>query len=440
MRERTFYISTFGCRANQADSAALRLSLREAGYREIPGEDGAGLIVVNSCTVTRRSDQQVRQFIRRMRRRNPSARIVMTGCYAQRDPLNLAEKGLADLIIGNNRKQNLVEILENCPELESGRPEDRVFWEELDSGRSFDLDVGDPGENQTRPQMKIQDGCSAACTYCIVPTVRGASRSVPPAEVLEGIRKYIGLGYREIVLTGIHLGIYGMNLVPRTSLAELLEEITRLPGLGQVRISSIEPMELSRRVIDLASGSDKIAPHFHICLQSGSDRVLSSMGRPYSAAEFSELVHYVRERIPDAGIGTDVIAGFPGETEEDHNATVRFVRENPFTYLHVFPYSDRSGTPASMMAGKVPPDVVKTRSRELRELSARIRADFRSSMIGRDLRVLTLTSKVRGKRRALTGNYLEGLLPMATPGNLLLDCRPLRESAGYLVFEEKPFR
>lgn len=435
MKAKRFLIATFGCRANQADSSALRRSLLEAGYAEVRIDEEADIVIVNSCTVTHKSDQQVRQLARKMRRRNPSARIVITGCYAQRDPRALAEKGLADLVIGNRSKQGLPEILDSRPDHETEISSGRVVWEELSAGRSFDLEVGDPGENQTRPQMKIQDGCSAACSYCIVPSVRGPSRSVPPAQVLDGVRRYIDEGYQEIVLTGIHLGIYGLNLVPQTSLDQLLEEIIMLPGLGQVRISSIEPMELSRRVIDLAAASEKIAPHFHICLQSGSDRILSAMGRPYRAAEFSDLVHYVRDRIPDAGIGTDVIAGFPGEAEGDHRETIRFIKKMPFTYLHVFPYSDRSGTPASRMESKVSPDVATARCRELRELSSEFKALFRKSMSGQILRVLTLTSEVRGMRRALTANYLDALVPVGFPGNVLIKAKALQEKNGYLIFK-----
>ncbi|MCK5793301.1 MAG: tRNA (N(6)-L-threonylcarbamoyladenosine(37)-C(2))-methylthiotransferase MtaB [Anaerolineales bacterium] len=435
MESKDFFISTFGCRANQADSAALRKSLREAGYREVSEEEEADLVIVNSCTVTHKSDQQVRQFTRRMRRKNPHAKIVLTGCYAQRDPGYLSKNGLADLVVGNCRKQELVDILNRSPEKSSNEETCRVVWEELSSERSFDLIAGDPGKNQTRPQLKIQDGCSASCSYCIVPSVRGPSRSVPPQQVLDGLRKYIDEGFREIVLTGIHLGIYGMNLLPRTSLDQLLAEIINLPGLGQVRISSIEPMDLSRRVIDLAADSEKIAPHFHICLQSGSDRVLSEMRRPYKAAEFAELVEYVRKRIPLAGIGTDVIAGFPGETEEEHQETVRFIKGSPFTYLHVFPYSDRSGTPASVMDNKVSPEICSSRSRELRQVSSDLQDSFRKSMTGRNLRVLTLTSEVKGKRRALTSNYLDALLPREIPGNELVNARVLKESGGYLVCE-----
>ena len=435
MDNRGFFISTFGCRANQADTAALRRSLKSAGYNEVSKEEEAALVVVNSCTVTHKSDQQVRQFTRRMRRKNPGAKIVLTGCYAQRDPEGLAEKGIADLVIGNCRKQDLVSILNDGPEQGAGQEACRVVWEELSRERSFDLAAGDPGPDQTRPQLKIQDGCSASCSYCIVPSVRGPSRSVPPQQILEGLSGYIEAGFQEIVLTGIHLGIYGMNLMPRTSLDKLLEEIIRLPGLGQVRISSIEPMELSRRVIDLASDSKKIAPHFHICLQSGSDRILSEMRRPYKASEFAKLVEYVREKIPHAGIGTDVIAGFPGETEEDHRETVRFIKSLPFTYLHVFPYSDRSGTPASAMEGKVAPETASARCRELRKISSELQASFRKAMIGRNLGVLSLTSELRGRRRALTANYLDALLPREIPGNVLVNANVIRESGGYLVCE-----
>ncbi|MEJ2083144.1 MAG: MiaB/RimO family radical SAM methylthiotransferase [Acidobacteriota bacterium] len=281
---RKIYIATFGCRTNQADSASIQEDFVAAGYEEALRPEEADVIVVNSCTVTHRSDQQVRQLTRRMLRQNAGARVLVTGCYAQRSPESLAGlQGLAG-VVGNTRKGELVRIAEGV----SDNPEYRrdlvgIFLDSFEKIRAIDLVPGTPIGGRTRPFVKIQDGCDARCSYCIIPSVRGPSRSVPPGQIIDQVRSLVSEGFREIVLTGIHIGTYGLYLEPRHPLDRLLEDIVRVEGLGQVRLSSIEPMELSRRVVRLAARTDRIAPHFHICLQSGSDRILKRMLRPYDA-------------------------------------------------------------------------------------------------------------------------------------------------------------
>jgi threonylcarbamoyladenosine tRNA methylthiotransferase MtaB len=431
--KKNFYITTFGCRTNQADSASIHRSLVESGFREVAQPGQADLILVNSCTVTHRSDQQVRQLTRRFHRENPQAQIVLTGCFAQRDPKAVVKISGVSAVVGNTNKNKLVELvrdLDSVPDslLDSGEREGTVrakiqppvFRREFEKTRSFSSQPALPIGDKTRPLVKIQDGCDSKCSYCIVPTVRGPSRSLPPDEILGHIRLLISEGFREIVLTGIHIGTYGLHFRPRVPFDSLIRRISKLPGEWRLRLSSIEPMELSRRVIDLAADSERIAPHFHICLQSGSDAVLKRMLRPYNTRRFAKIVEEIERKIPNAGIGTDVIAGFPGETVSDHEKTLEFLEELPFTYFHVFPYSDRSGTQASTMKNKVSPAVIKERSRQLRELSAEKNRRFRERFIGQELSFLTLGLTGDSNREALSGNYLKALVSSEIQENRIL--------------------
>ena len=428
-----FFVATFGCRTNQADSAAIREDLLGQRAEETYDFREADVIVVNTCTVTHRSDQQVRQMVRRLRRGNPAAQLLVTGCYAQRDPSVLAAIRGVDAVVGNTRKSQLVQLGEekHVP----GKPA-RVLHDDFDKVRSIELEASTQFGGRTRPFVKIQDGCDAKCTYCIIPSVRGPSRSVPPQQILQHVRDLVALGFQEVVLTGIHIGTFGIHLRPRFPLWRLLEKMLEIPGLGQIRVSSIEPMELSREVIKLAAGSDgKIAPHFHICLQSGSDQTLRRMLRPYTAKRFASIVEEIHDRLPQAGIGTDIIVGFPGETEQAHHESLEFVEMMPFTYLHVFPYSDRSGTRASAYPEKTHPNTIRRRSAEFRELSDRKQTDFRRSFLGSTLRVISLDEHRDGGRECLTSNYLKALAPEGVPPNRLFDARVVGETGENLLLE-----
>ncbi|MFQ5740906.1 MAG: tRNA (N(6)-L-threonylcarbamoyladenosine(37)-C(2))-methylthiotransferase MtaB [Acidobacteriota bacterium] len=444
-RSEKFHIATFGCRTNQADSASIRADFLDRDYVETGDWLEASVIVVNSCTVTHRSDQQVRQLVRRFRRGNPLARLIVTGCYAQRDSGSIARIAGVDAVVGNSHKSQLVQLSEHL-----GGPRERrlsppsypqpaaVFRQDFSQVGAAEWTPGDdPLKERTRPFVKIQDGCDAKCAYCIIPVVRGPSRSLAPQQILRHVRDLSARGFREVVLTGIHLGTYGMHLQPRFPLHRLLEGIVAIEGLGQMRLSSIEPMELSRRVIDLAANcGGKIAPHFHICLQSGCDRTLRKMLRPYRTARFAAIVEEIREKIPEAGIGTDIIVGFPGETEEDHQQSVDFVRRMPFTYLHVFPYSDRGGTPASQMRSKVDASTIKRRSREFRRISERKNRLFRRSFAGKRLSVLTLSEEKEGMRSALSGNYLKARVDVSIPANRIVVLEVAGEEDGYLLLRK----
>ena len=433
-----FYIATFGCRTNQADSAAVREDLLSREFEETQECQAADLIVVNSCTVTHRSDQQVRQLTRKLRRQNSAARLVVTGCYAQRDPRALARITGVDAVVGNSHKGDIGTIA-SAFECEETPPPTHgeiatIFRDDFGNVAAMEMMPATKTGGRTRPFVKIQDGCDAKCTYCIIPYVRGPSRSVPPQIVLRQLGQLVENGFKEIVLTGIHMGSYGVHLKPRYSLDRLLKEIVGVPGLQRVRLSSLEPMQLSRRVIALAANCEKIAPHFHICLQSGSDRILKKMFRPYKTSRFAPIVEEIRRCIPDAAIGTDVIAGFPGESEEDHRQTVEFIGRMPFTYLHVFPYSDRSGTAASRMAEKVDSRTIKRRSKELRQISEDKNRAFRRRFLGQSLSVLTLSETKDGMRTALSGNYLKAKLDPSIPSNQLVQAKVVAEdSEGYQI-------
>ncbi len=431
------YLATFGCRTNQADSAAIRDSLFSEGYEETDRCAEADVIVVNSCTVTQRSDQQVRQLSRKLRRENPRARLLVTGCYAQRAPEVLSQIAGIDAVVGNTHRFQIPQIVKKLKPGSAGAAAHleiaAIYRDDFSRARVIGESPAMQLGGRTRPFVKIQDGCDAGCSYCIIPAVRGPSRSVPPPLVLDQVRDLARVGFKEIVLTGIHIGTYGFHLEPRYSLDRLLAQIVEIPELVQVRISSLEPMELSRKVIELASRTDKIATHFHICLQSGSDRILKAMRRPYKTARFASIVDMIRERIPDAGIGTDVIVGFPGETEEDHRETLAFIERMPFTYLHCFPYSDRPGTPACTLSGHVGPDQIRRRSAALRAISVSKNRSFRRGFVGRTLRVLTLADQEEGKRLALSGNYLRVRLPLDTPPNVILEVEITGEQGEDLV-------
>ncbi len=376
----TFYIEQFGCRATQADAAAIERQLRDRGFAAARESASADVVIVNTCTVTTAADAQAREAIRKVHARNPAARVIATGCYAQRAPEELVLHGPAKILTGNIFEQR---ALLAAPV------------------------IGGEG-NHTRPVVKIQDGCNSRCAYCVIPFVRGRSRSLEPEQVMEEIARLSAAGYREIVLSGINLGTFGRDLSPRVELMELLRRILEETSAQRLRISSIEPMDVTEELIALFGSSERMAQHFHMPLQSGCDRVLAAMHRRYRAEHYARRVELIRERLPDAAIGADVIAGFPGETDAEHAETVALIERLPFSYLHVFSYSRRPGTQAAELADQVAAPVVKNRARELRALGEKKAREFRRSQTGRELRVLTLRHEQEAAETtpALSSNYL----------------------------------
>jgi len=398
-----FFVYTFGCRCNQSDSAAMREGLCRKSLEQAEDHRDASLVIVNTCTVTHRTDQQVRQTVRRLHRENPDARVVVTGCYAERDPQALAGIPGVSLVVGNVDKERLAEIVLEEPRQTGGR----IIHSPLDAARDCLVAPMAETGGRTRPFVKLQDGCDARCSYCIVPLVRGAGRSARPEDVVGEIENLIRRGYQEIVLTGVNLGTYGRKLESRTSLVDLLRRIMRIESLGRLRLSSIEPMRFSREIIQMAAEDSRFAPHFHIPLQSGSDRILRRMRRPYRAGRFLDLLLYIKEALPAAGLGTDILVGFPGETEKDFEDTCELVRQSPLTYLHVFPFSAREGTDGFAMDGQVPPRIIRERASVLRDLSREKNLEFRRRFLGRELPALTLANEEEmGESVVLTENYI----------------------------------
>ncbi len=404
----TFFIEQFGCRATQADGAALERQLLQRGYSPASRQE-ADIVVINTCTVTAAADAQARDAIRRISAHNNSAKLVVTGCYAQRAPEELAALPGVAWVVGNSHKPELPAIIENLSVLTSAKnfiPAEALrasstslseYPAKILTG-AFELKpllsaplFGGEG-NHTRPTLKIQDGCNSRCSYCVIPFVRGKSRSLPLTAVVQQINQLTASGIQEIVLSGINLGTYGKDLDPRTSFGDLLRCILHQTSVQRLRISSIEPMDVTHDLIDLFATNDRMAQHFHMPLQSGSDRILAAMHRWYRAEHYERRVHLIHELLPHAAIGADVIAGFPGETEEEHASTLAFIESLPFTYLHVFSYSSRPGTAAAKLTGHLPPAVIKDRARKLRALGEKKTSAFRRQHIGRELRILTLRS------------------------------------------------
>jgi threonylcarbamoyladenosine tRNA methylthiotransferase MtaB len=416
-----FFVLTFGCRCNQADSAAIRESLCRRSFSESESCRDIDYIIVNTCTVTHRSDQQARQTIRRLHRDNPSAQIIATGCYAERDPEALASLPGVCLVLGNADRERLPELIENCQEPSQGK----IFHAPLDAGQDCLLPSMIHTGGKTRPLVKIQDGCDARCSYCIVPKVRGPGRSAKPEDILAEIQSLVGHGFQEIVLTGIHLGAYGRKSKEDVQLVDLLRRIVEIPGLGRIRLSSIEPMDFDRAIVTLTAENPVIARHFHIPLQSGSDRILRFMHRPYTAARFSELLRYIHSELPDAGLGSDILVGFPGETEQDFAETCAIIEDSPLTYLHVFPFSLREGTEACLLPDPVPSQVIKRRLAKALEISRSKNLAFRRRFLGQVLPAITLAKEEDlGASVVLAGNYIHARIPgLSVPPNRLVDIR-----------------
>jgi threonylcarbamoyladenosine tRNA methylthiotransferase MtaB len=450
----TFSIQNFGCRATEADAAALRRELLAHGL-ELAGEHGsADVVLLNTCTVTAAADSQARETVRKIHRENPSARIVVTGCYAQRAPEEIAAMNGVALVVGNSHQSQIPRLaaalllpatgaeLDRPNVCSSARAEhDFVSVAQL-SGEAMslaaapakiltgdifaqttvqmaapDLLAGAIADGRTRPILKIQDGCNNRCAYCVIPLVRGRSRSLPPDDVIAQVRQLHAADAREIVLSGINLGSYGRDLAPRASLAALVRRILDETAIEQVRFSSIEPQDVTEDFVSLIAGSERLAPHFHVPLQSGCDRILRAMHRWYRTEHYAERVSLIHRLLPDAAMGADVIVGFPGETDADFRATCEFIERLPFSYLHVFSFSGRPGTAAEKLPAAVPPAEIRERARALRALSERKAAEFRASQAGRWVRALTLHRQGDDWTEALTGNYLKVRLAGLHPAN-----------------------
>ena len=410
---KSVHVQSFGCRASQADGAAIESSLEELGLVVAQEPEGADLLVLNTCTVTHKADVDMRRFVRGLHRDNPQAEILVTGCYAQRAPNELAELDGVRWVVGNSHKTHIAEIVSRGSEDYHGR----IFAGEIAREAAFSAQpVRATRADRTRPNLKVQDGCGNKCSFCIIPSVRGRSRSANVESVVNQIRT-LSQSYCEVVLTGINLGRWGRDLGGGQRFVDLLRTILSETDVRQLRISSIEPMDWSRDLLKLIAAEPRICKHVHMPLQSGSDAVLKRMHRKYRTRHYADRVALARALMPDAAIGADVMTGFPGETEEDFTETLRFIDLHPFTYLHVFTYSERPGTAAAQYADPVPVPERHRRTTILRELAASKNRLFRQSMVGRVLPAVTLEQK----HRALTTNFLPVQLAEPRAPNQLVE-------------------
>ena len=422
-----YSVITFGCRVNQADSLGFEEDLRAAGASSAPPQ-AADLVIVNTCSVTASADQGARQAIRRVARNNPSARIIVTGCYATRRPDEVAALPNVVRVIPNDDKPRLLQLIGADP-----TTADRLG----DGPCGAPIEPGVAG--RTAFTLRVQTGCAEPCAYCIIPATRGRPRSVPINELLREIHRIVTAGFKEIALTGVHLGSYGRDLEPATSLIEFLRALDDVSVRSETlsgsrrdvlfRISSLEPMDCSREIVDLVAGSAAFAPHFHLPLQHASNRLLSTMRRPYTIDFYSSLVDGIRARIPHASIGSDIIVGFPGETDDDFESLAAYLERSPLTHIHVFPSSDRPGTPASTMPGKVAGTVIRERGRRVREIGQRLTTRFRDSQVGTTHRALTLEDG----SLVVTGNYLKLRIPPGEPRNQWVHVRVASHDDGELL-------
>jgi len=390
-----YSVITFGCRVNQADSLAIEASLRARGGVDVSPEL-ADLVIVNTCSVTASADQGARQTIRRIARNNPDVRVVVTGCYATRRPDELRELPNVVTVVSNSDKDQLLAVID---------PGDD------DGPCGHPLAPGVAG--RTALTLRVQTGCEEECSYCIIPQTRGPGRSLPLAVIERRIADAVAAGYKEIVITGVHLGSYGRDLDDGSSLVSLVERLAGWDGDALFRLSSLEPMDCTKGIVDLVAASPKLAPHFHLPLQHGADRVLSAMRRPYTSTFYRQLIERIHDAMPHAAVGTDLIVGFPGETADDFAQTATLVGELPLSHLHVFPYSDRPGTEASVMGGKVDGTTIRERGSRLRTIGHDLARQFRAAQRGTTRRALT----VDDGWSAVTDNYIKVRLNQQHPRN-----------------------
>ena len=406
-----FHVKNFGCRASQADGAAIEAGLAAKGLAA-SGIKSADLVVLNTCTVTATADDEVRQVVRRIRREQPDAKILITGCYAQRAPQELAAMDGVSLVVGNSHKTQIPDLVSNGHADYHGQIEIGDIFAQTDF---LSAPVEDASGERTRPNLKIQDGCNNRCSFCIIPYVRGRSRSAPAEQVIDQV-KTLATKYREVVLSGINLGRWGKEPGSNMRLADLVRRLLDETVIERIRLSSVEPMDFSDSLLYLMAESPRIAKHVHAPLQSGSDTVLRRMHRKYRPRHYAERISKARALMPDCAVGADVMTGFPGETDDEFAQSYAFIDALPFTYLHVFTYSERPGTPAAESQMQVPVSVRKQRTQALRELAAKKSLAFRRSLVGKTLSAVTLDNGT-----ALSGNYVKVALATRRESNRIED-------------------
>jgi len=423
-----FWVKNFGCRASQADGAAIESGLTASGLAAVNDAAGADLLVLNTCTVTSAADDEVRQTVRRLHRDHPSARILVTGCYAQRAPEEIVALAGVSMVVGNSDKIRIPELVGEPIPYHGEMPAERMTAARIEvrdifAARDFlSAPVDDALGDRTRPNLKIQDGCNNRCSFCIIPFVRGRSRSAPGDQVIAQVRS-LAERYREVVLSGINLGRWGRDLGGGERLADLVRRLLDETAVERLRLSSVEPMDFSDELLDLMAESRRIAKHVHAPLQSGSDKVLRRMHRKYRPHHYAGRILKARSLMPDCAVGADVMSGFPGETDQEFEDSRAFIESLPFTYLHVFTYSERPGTPAAESAEQVPQAVRKERTHILRDLAACKNLEFRRNMVGKTISVVTLDGDRAMSVKSLSDNYLKVSLAVPREPNRIEEIR-----------------
>ncbi|NLM41345.1 MAG: tRNA (N(6)-L-threonylcarbamoyladenosine(37)-C(2))-methylthiotransferase MtaB [Firmicutes bacterium] len=398
-------VATLGCKVNQYDTDAVVTQFLQAGYTLVDFREQADVYLINTCTVTNLGDKKSRQMIRRAHRLNPHAQVVVMGCLAQTSPEDVAELEGVSLVVGNDGRDRIVQELERLAE-----GDQKTLVEDIFQVTDFEDLPALNFSGRTRAALKIQDGCNQFCTYCRVPYARGRPRSRHPESVLRQVELLVEQGYKEIVLTGIHLGLYGVDLDPPLTLAEVSRQVAACPGLLRLRISSVDPHEITDELVELFSSHPAVCRHVHIPLQSGSDRILELMRRNYTSEQFLEIVRKLRAHVPGIAITTDIMVGFPGETEEDFAQTLELTAEVGFSRIHVFQYSKRAGTKAARFPGQIPAAVKESRSKRLIELGHTLAEAFHRSSVGRSVEVL-VEEQEQDCATGHTDNYVQVRFP-----------------------------
>ena len=403
---KTVAFTTLGCRVNQYDTDAMRGLFLQYGYETVDFDDKADIYVINTCSVTNMGERKSRQLIRKAKRTNENAYIIVTGCYAQLAPDAIAAIEGVNLVIGTNNRHRIVELVE---QLDSTEKQISVVRNIMEQSTFEEMPLYGNEIDKVRAFMKIQEGCNNYCTFCIIPYTRGKLKSRRIEDILAEAKRLVAHGYREIVLTGIHLGNYGVELPEKTTLADVVKALLTIPELQRIRLGSIESVEVSDELINLMATEPRFCSHLHLPLQAGSDHILKLMNRHYTLDEFKQLVKRLRSRIDGLVITTDIIAGFPGETDEDFDDTMNTVREIGFTHIHAFPYSKREGTPAAVMEDQVPEAVKKTRVALLNSLSHEGLRKYANTLIGQTVEIL-VEQEVDGQYLGFTNDYIHGTI------------------------------
>ena len=428
----TVSFTTLGCKVNQFETEAMTEILEHEGFKVLPHDEVSDIYIINTCAVTKESDRKSRQFINKAKRINPNALVVAVGCSVQLNSDKINEETDVDIVIGTKHKGNIGKIIKD----KLNNSGSLSYIDNFSGKEDFEELKISTVHDKTRANIKIQDGCSQFCSYCIIPYVRGPIRSRNHDDIIEEVKKIVANGYKEIVLNGIHISSYGAEKKEQDALINLIENINNIDGIERIRLGSLEPNIITEDFAKRISTMDKVCHHFHLSLQSGSDSVLNRMNRKYTSLQYLNNVEIIRKYMPDSGITTDIIVGFPGETDEEFNDTYEFVKKICFSRIHVFKYSIREGTKAADMMNQVDDHIKSDRSKVLIELEDTIANEFMNKLVGRNMKVLVETEKDDNYFEGYTTNYLKVLIKSdINIKNKIVDINITKVSNDYLISE-----